>query len=57
VVGEYAPGAQIEDHDDTFMPRFLFAFWRLCQQRIATAEVTTASCVLRCFALPESHSW
>jgi hypothetical protein len=41
--GEYMPGAEIEDRDDTFMPRFLFAFWRLCQQRIATADGTDAS--------------
>ncbi len=38
VVGEYTPGEQIEDRDDTFMPRFLYAFWRLCQQQIATVE-------------------
>lgn len=38
VVGEYRPGAQVEDPDDTFMPRFLYAFWRLCEQRIAAVE-------------------
>jgi len=38
VVGEYTPGEQVEDRDDTFMPRFLYAFWRLCQQQIATME-------------------
>jgi hypothetical protein len=38
IVGEYRPGQEIEDHDDTFMPRFLYAFWRLCEQRIAVAE-------------------
>jgi hypothetical protein len=40
VVGEYAPGEQIEDRDDTFMTRFLYAFWRLCQQQIATVQTT-----------------
>jgi len=43
VVGEYTPGAEINDGDDTFMPRFLFAFWRLCQQRIAASDVMDAS--------------
>ena len=38
VTGEYAVGSQVEDQDDTFMPRFLYAFWRLCEQRIAAAE-------------------
>lgn len=35
VVGEYASGGQIDDADDTFILRFLYAFWRLCEQRIA----------------------
>ena len=35
VDGEYRPGQHIDDPDDTFMPRFLYAFWRLCEQRIA----------------------
>jgi hypothetical protein len=43
VVGEYTPGEQVDDRDDTFMPRFLYAFWRLCQQRIATVETPQAS--------------
>jgi hypothetical protein len=38
VIGEYVPGSQVEDRDDTFMPRFLYAFWRLCEQRIAVAD-------------------
>lgn len=46
VVGEYIPGAEIPDVDDTFMPRFLYAFWRLCEQRVASttpAEVGHAA--------------
>jgi hypothetical protein len=49
VIGEYAAGSQVEDHDDTFMPRFLYAFWRLCEQRIAVtdqAEVNHSARVL-----------
>ena len=42
VIGEYTPGEQIEDRDDTFMPRFLYAFWRLCQQQIATVDTAQA---------------
>jgi hypothetical protein len=38
VAGEYTPGDQIDDPDDTFMPRFLYAFWRLCDQQIATID-------------------
>lgn len=38
VTGEYAPGSEIDDPDDLFMPRFLFAFWRLCEQRIVVPE-------------------
>jgi len=38
VIGEYTPGDEIKDTDDTFMPRFLYAFWRLCDQQIATVE-------------------
>jgi len=38
VVGEYTSGNQIEDVDDTFTLRFLYAFWRLCEQRIAEVE-------------------
>ena len=40
VTGEYTPGDQIDDPDDTFMPRFLYAFWRLCDQQIATIDHT-----------------
>jgi hypothetical protein len=38
VVGEYASGNQIDDVDDTFTLRFLYAFWRLSEQRIASIE-------------------
>ncbi|AVT30219.1 hypothetical protein C6361_12750 [Plantactinospora sp. BC1] len=38
VIGEYASGSQIEDADDTFTLRFLYAFWRLCEQRIAEVQ-------------------
>jgi hypothetical protein len=40
VIGEYTPGGQLDDPDDTFAPRLLYAFWRLCEQRIA--QVSTA---------------
>jgi hypothetical protein len=35
VVGEYSPGQVIKDVDNRFTERFLYAFWRLCEQRIA----------------------
>jgi hypothetical protein len=35
VFGEYQPGQETEDHDGRFTERFLYAFWRLCEQRIA----------------------
>ncbi|MFC4945812.1 hypothetical protein [Pseudonocardia sp. GCM10023141] len=38
VIGEYAPGQQVADHDGRFAQRFLYAFWRLCEQRIAEVE-------------------
>lgn len=38
VMGEYTPGSEIDDPDDTFAARFLYAFWRLCEQRIAVTE-------------------
>lgn len=38
VIGEYVPGTEIDDADDLFAVRFLYAFWRLCEQRIAIAE-------------------
>ena len=38
VLGEYTPGAEINDGDDTFVVRFLYAFWRLCEQKIAGVE-------------------
>jgi hypothetical protein len=46
VIGEYTPGTEIQDPDDSFTTRFLYAFWRLCEQRIATtshAEVRHAA--------------
>ncbi|MGI5292841.1 hypothetical protein ACQEVF_57355 [Nonomuraea polychroma] len=36
VIGDYTPGSQIDNSDDSFSARFLYAFWRLCEQRIAT---------------------
>jgi hypothetical protein len=38
VIGEYTPGTEIQDPDDSFTTRFLYAFWRLCEQRIATTS-------------------
>jgi hypothetical protein len=36
---EYVPGSEIEDDQDgTFGSRFLYAFWRMCEQRIATVS-------------------
>lgn len=35
VVHEYSPGQVIEDHDSRLTERLLYAFWRLCEQRIA----------------------
>lgn len=32
---EYRPGDEIDDRDDLFTMRFLYAFWRLCSQGIA----------------------
>ncbi len=46
--GEYDPGRAIdEDQDGTFGSRFVYAFWRMCEQRIAaitTAETGHAAC-------------
>jgi hypothetical protein len=39
-VGEYTSGAPVNDPDQTLSRRYLFAFWRLCEQRIG--EVTPA---------------
>ena len=44
-VGEYTSGAPVDDPDQSLSRRYLFAFWRLCEQRIG--EVTQA---------PVSHS-
>jgi hypothetical protein len=38
VIGEHISGDTIDDVDDTFTARFLYAFWRLCEQRIADIE-------------------
>lgn len=43
VTGEYTPGDQIDDIDDTFSLRFLYAFWRLCEQRIAAVDHVNAT--------------
>lgn len=38
VIGEYTSGSQIDDADDSFVWRFLYAFWRLCEQRIGGVD-------------------
>lgn len=38
VEGEYTPGSTIDDPHDTFTTRFLYAFWRLCEQRLTNIE-------------------
>lgn len=38
VIGEYMPGSEIDNYDDTFAMRFLYAFWRLCEQRVVVTE-------------------
>ena len=46
MIGEYVPGTEINDRDDSFSRRFLYAFWRLCEKRIAStnhAEVRHAA--------------
>lgn len=41
IAADYVPGSEIEDdQDNTFGSRFLYAFWRLCDQRIATITTT-----------------
>lgn len=36
ITAEYAPGTVIDnDEDGTFESRFMYAFWRICEQRIA----------------------
>lgn len=35
---EYRPGDEINDADDTFATRFLYAFWRLCTQQVARVD-------------------
>lgn len=36
--GQYVPGSELDDPHDTFMARFLYAFWRLCGQQLAEIE-------------------
>jgi hypothetical protein len=36
LAGEYASGAAVQDPEATLAARILYAFWRLCDQRIAT---------------------
>jgi len=38
VDGLYESGSEIVDYDSTFTLRFLFAFWRLCEHRVAAVE-------------------
>ncbi|MBO2445242.1 hypothetical protein [Actinomadura nitritigenes] len=38
VIGEYTPDSQLDDPEDTFQIRFLYAFWRLSEQRITTLQ-------------------
>jgi len=41
VTGEYASGQILDEGDDgTFGSRFLYAFWRLCEQKIATQQAS-----------------
>jgi hypothetical protein len=41
VISDYVSGAVLdEDLDMTFSSRFLYAFWRLCEQQIATVDAT-----------------
>ncbi|MGC4939311.1 hypothetical protein [Kribbella sp. DT2] len=40
MVGDYVPGAEIPDDDGFFTARFLYAFWRLCEQDIAEVSPT-----------------
>jgi hypothetical protein len=43
ITAEYAPGTVIDDDEDcTFGSRFMYAFWRICEQRIATITQTEA---------------
>ncbi|MDQ3825970.1 MAG: hypothetical protein M3319_12230 [Actinomycetota bacterium] len=39
MIDEYVPGTEVDDPDNSFPARFLYAFWRLCGQRIATTEI------------------
>jgi hypothetical protein len=38
MVGEYSAEMALDDPDDTFVLRFLYAFWRLCDQKLAVTE-------------------
>jgi hypothetical protein len=35
---DFVPGSEIDDQLNTFTLRFCYAFWRLCEQEIATVE-------------------
>ena len=35
---DFVPGSEIDDELNTFSLRFCYAFWRLCEQKIATVE-------------------
>lgn len=50
VVGDYASGSQINDVDDSFAWRFLYAFWRLCEQRVGGVEVVETNHAARVVA-------
>lgn len=40
--GEYVSGDPIDDVDDLFAVKFLYAFWRLCEQRITDLQPAPA---------------
>jgi hypothetical protein len=42
-IGEYASGAALEDPEGTLDSQFLYAFWRLCEQRIGAVEMALSS--------------
>ena len=60
VVGAYDPGEVIEDRDDRFMTRFLYAFWRLCAQRSSSSTTprspTARGCSLSGPASPPRYA-
>ncbi len=50
VVGEHVPGSVIDDPDFDFTLRYLYAFWRLCEQKIATSEPAAVNHAARTLA-------